>query len=206
MNFVAVGLMVLVLFYLQFHFLSFLNIIVIGLIGGIYIAFENNLSMSVVFTSLISIIILASFVFKIISLIKAIFEFTGSAEEASSAPITTYYYNKDVSSELPNERDFVELDMSKEMKSLDCKESFAPTKFVDGEEAKQLLDRCSTVCANHDDCELVIMMNQGGKNNDCRFFKTANKNVKMDSVKTKLEALNATEDMMKATNYALIQK
>lgn len=206
MNYVAVGLMVLVLFYLQFHFLSLLNIIVIGLIGGIYIAFENKLSMLVVFSSLISVIILASFVFKIIALVKSIYEFTGTVDESAKAPVTTYYYNKDASTELPNDKEFVELDLSKDMASLDCKESFAPTKFVDGAEAKDLLDRCSTACANHDDCELVIMMNQGGKNNDCRFYKTANKNVKLTSVKTKLEALNATEDMMKATNYALIQK
>lgn len=206
MNYVAVGLMVLVLFYLQFHFLSLLNVIVIGLLAGIYIAFESKLSMIVIFAALMSVIILASFVFKIITLVKTIFDFTGSVDESGNAPITTYYYNRVGTDELPNDKEFVELDLSKELKDLSCKEDFAPSKFVDGVEAKQILDKCSTVCASHDDCELVIMMNQGGKNNDCRFFKTADKNVKIDGVKSKLEALNNTEDMMKATNYALIQK
>lgn len=206
MKYLAVGLMVLVLFYLQYHFLSLLNVIVIGLIAGIYIAFENKLSMAVVFTTLISVIILASFVFKIISLIKSIFEFTGSVDESGKAPVTTYYYNREGSTELPNDKEFVELDLTKEMGEVSCTEGFAATKFVDGIEAKNLLDKCSTACGKHDDCELVIMMNQGGKNNDCRFYKTANKNVKLDTVKSKLEELNNTEDMMKATNYALIQK
>ena len=86
-------------------------------------------------------------------------------------------------------------------------EHFVPTAFVDGDEARQMLDKCSSVCAKDTDCNLVVMPNVDGKNNECKFYgfeKTANKSSELNDTKDILQKLNSTSDTMKATHFALV--
>ena len=75
MNYVVIGLLAIVLLYLQFHFLSFLNLILIGLLVGTYVAFESSAPLSMIYMLLIGGIILVSMVFKVIGVMDAIDDF-----------------------------------------------------------------------------------------------------------------------------------
>jgi hypothetical protein len=77
---------------------------------------------------------------------------------------------------------------------------------VDGDEAKQELDKCASVCAKNNECVVVSMPNENGKNNECQFYGLPEKNAKVvDDTKKELDELNSTTDMMKASHYALIR-
>ena len=75
MNYVALALFALIMIYLQYSFLSFLNLIIIGLLVGVMVAFENNTMILSIYIMIMSVIILIAFVFKIIHLINTLTEF-----------------------------------------------------------------------------------------------------------------------------------
>lgn len=210
MNYVVIGLLAIVLLYLQFHFLSFLNLILIGLLVGTYVAFESSAPLSMIYMLLIGGIILVSMVFKVIGVMDAIDDFNLHIESSSMAPIETkYYLNKDGSNDVLS--GMKELDLSKELAQAECdhaKESFVPTEFVEGEEARKMLDTCSNVCAKDKECNLVAMPNVDGKNNECKFYgfesSADDKSAELSHTKTELEELNSTADTMKATHFALV--
>lgn len=209
MNVVLLVLLIIVIVYLQLHFLSFLNLIMIGLLIGVYFAVENNTMMSMIFIVILSIILLTSLVFKIINVINSIKDFNSNVVLSSKPEMNvSTYLSKTQLSQIPSE--YVELDLSKEMNRLSCEEEehfYAPTKFVDGREASEILDKCVGACAKHSKCSLVVMPNTQGKNDECKFYGTETQNAKADdTMKGLLDKLNSSQDIMQATHYATVHK
>lgn len=211
MNVTLMGLLALVLLYLQYNFLSFFHIILIGLLVGVIAGIESSPTMMMVYLVVIGIIILMSYVFKVIDVLNAVNQFNHTIHlDNSTGGSFNTYMNRDPMPAIPKE--LRKLDLSKDLQKEACQKSseeegfYAPTKFVDGEEAKSELNTCASVCAKHTECVLVTMPNDGGKNNECQFYGISDKNAKViDDTKKELDTLNATTDMMKATHYALVR-
>jgi hypothetical protein len=83
-------------------------------------------------------------------------------------------------------------------------EFYAPTEYVEGEMAKSELEKCANVCMKNAECSLVMMPNEGGKNDECVYYGAETE--AMDEVKKTLNQLNESTDTMKATHYAVIHK
>jgi hypothetical protein len=181
----------------------------LGLIVGVYVAIEKQTTVSMIYLLVLSIVILVSMVFKIISVMKSVNDYKTNVSQSSvpDANISTYL-SKDPLDSIPSE--YVELDISKEMKQAECdsmKEEFEPTAFVDGKEASDIMDKCTSACMKHAKCSLVVMPNVNGKNNECKFYGLDDGNASYeDETKTSLEALNNTTEVMKATHYASVHK
>lgn len=213
MIYITAGLLAIVLIYLQLNFLSLLNIIVIGLICGSLVAIDSNNMVKSIFIVTLTVVILVSFIFKIIYLIKSIQDFLNNVSESTKSYLsTTTYISREPSAEIPNSSggEFEEIDLANALKKVKCDdvESFAsqeegPTKYVEGEEAASIMDMCARVCEGDKNCEVVVMANENGKNNKCKFYSTTKKS---SEIKSALESLNQSTDQATATHYALIQK
>ena len=149
---------------------------------------------------ILTVVILVSFVFKIIYLIKAIREYLNNATESTQNYLsTTMFISREPSPEIPNSAGgaFTELDLTQALRDLECRESFAsndaagPTKYVEGEDATTILESCARVCADDKDCEVVVMANKDGKNNVCKYYSTTKKS---SDIKSELESLNQSTD------------
>lgn len=206
MNVTLMVLLALVLFYLQYHFLSFFNIILIGLLVGVIAGIESSPTMMMAYVAVMGIIILISYAFKVIDVLNAVNKFNYNiTQDNSTGGSFQTYMNRDPMN-LPST--LRKLDLSNELDKAQCQseEFYSPTKFVDGKEATDDLNKCASVCTKHNECLLVTMPNDGGKNNECQFYGVPEKNATViDDVKKELDELNSTTDMMKATHYALIR-
>ena len=173
MNIPLIILLSVVLVYLQYNFLSFLNIILIGLLVGLVLVVEQSDTMYMVYLGILCLVILISFVFKVSDVLNAVKDFKNDIVSLSQpAPIVKTYVSKDPLATIP--KDFKKMDMTELMDKANC-ESFAPNEFVDGSEAKKDLDKCASVCNKHAKCSLVVMPNVDGKNNECNFYGTETK-------------------------------
>lgn len=241
--YISAALTALVLIYLQWNFLSLLNLIVIGIMSGSLIAVKDNKMFKSIAMLSIAAIIITSFVFKIIYLVQTLTEYLDGVDVSGGYKKTTQFLskNKNNITELDNSE---LLDLSKEMKQLSCKEegftscddeetvpfescdddeevepfascddedvqeNFEPTKFVDGNAARSILDNCAVICQNHASCNLVTMENDGeGNNNECKFYKTSEtvKELKTAFKNAKFGE-NEAVDRNSVSHYAVIER
>lgn len=129
--YISAALTALVLIYLQWNFLSLLNLIVIGIMSGSLIAVKDNKMFKSIAMLSIAVIIITSFVFKIIHLVQTLTEYLDGVDVSGGYKKTTLYLSKNnANADITNlgippsgsNKDYKLLDMSKEMKQLSCKE------------------------------------------------------------------------------------
>ena len=119
MNVALMGLLTLVLVYLQYHFLSFFNIIMIGLLVGVIAGIESSPTMLMIYLAVIGIVILVSYVFKVIDVLNAVntFKHTITQDTSTGGSFHTYL-NRDPLPSIPKE--LRKLDLSKDVLKAEC--------------------------------------------------------------------------------------
>ena len=206
MNYLLIALLIIVLLYLQYNFLSFFNLLLIALLVGVYIAFQNNSILSMAYFGIIGIILVISMVFKIINVAKYSDKFEAELSQLQEPSVTSnLFLSKDQSQLDENALNGMdELDLSDELEKEKCamRENFQPQEFVEGDQARNILNACANVCAQNENCNVVVMKNINGKNDECKFYDAG----EASDFKKELEKLNQTTDPVKAMHAAVLTK
>lgn len=201
MNYALIVLFIITIIYLQWNFMSFSNIILMALLVGVYVVLSSNDDLAMIqmiYLSVIGVILVISFVYKVIQMLNAMKDYDRSLQDSNSKEVDYYYY---VDRQALN---FAENGLKKmDIKESDIKKDACETfDNISGKTAEEKLEECGLVCANIDGCDLVALSNKDGNNDKCVYY--SHDGTSTVELQRSLDTLPKTKDTDENNHYALL--